>query len=411
MDDEPQAEAPKAEEAKPPRRRRAAKPQDEPKDGHETGETPEAPRADAAIQEAQEQAQGITLGADADLHERVSWLQAQVGRLARDGHADVYKDGKLQYSYDYVTESALMAMLRPLLAQAKVAAYTSWREPRMEGSLTTIGLDFTLHYRDQSFTMTCWGTGADRGDKGVYKAMTGCMRYLLWKWLLVPTGDEPDNDHQDARQPDHARAQPNDRQQQANGAQERQGAAQAAPLAERTRMQELLAELDAARTLMVADWERGMSERVFQEALDKVAASRNLARTPWRNLGGPDLVYWIGKLESRLEAFKAELATGKDEASQDAPPPLTPAQVAQQEAVPFGEPDAGASAFQPPRGAFDPDAPHGRDADGAPLDRDGLPIAQGPPPDWDAEHPYGGSPFPEDDVPPGAGGDPAESWR
>jgi len=38
------------------------------------------------------------------------------------------------------------------------------------------------------------GYGADTGDKGIYKAMTGAEKYFLMKTFLISTGDDPEAD-------------------------------------------------------------------------------------------------------------------------------------------------------------------------------------------------------------------------
>lgn len=38
------------------------------------------------------------------------------------------------------------------------------------------------------------GQGADSGDKGVYKAITGAIKYVFMKTFLIPTGDDPEED-------------------------------------------------------------------------------------------------------------------------------------------------------------------------------------------------------------------------
>jgi len=39
------------------------------------------------------------------------------------------------------------------------------------------------------------GEGYDSGDKGLYKAITGAVKYALMKFFLIPTGDDPEADH------------------------------------------------------------------------------------------------------------------------------------------------------------------------------------------------------------------------
>jgi hypothetical protein len=36
------------------------------------------------------------------------------------------------------------------------------------------------------------GDGADKGDKGIYKAITGAVKYVLIKNFMLPTGDDPE---------------------------------------------------------------------------------------------------------------------------------------------------------------------------------------------------------------------------
>jgi len=38
------------------------------------------------------------------------------------------------------------------------------------------------------------GSGTDTGDKGLYKAITGGIKYVLNTNFLIPTGDDPEND-------------------------------------------------------------------------------------------------------------------------------------------------------------------------------------------------------------------------
>lgn len=43
-------------------------------------------------------------------------------------------------------------------------------------------------------TVCAFGDAMDSGDKGYYKAMTGCQKYLWMKMLHLPTGDDPEAD-------------------------------------------------------------------------------------------------------------------------------------------------------------------------------------------------------------------------
>src|SRR5687768_13655749 len=126
------------------------------------------------------------------LARRVAWAQSQIGRVQRDGHAVIEKDGRTLYSYDYITEGVLMDAVRGYLSDVGVAVFVEFADVRREGSLTTVlgsavyACDGPGGYHEMRVGIA--GTGADQGDKGLYKAMTGAMRYHLWKSNLIPTG-------------------------------------------------------------------------------------------------------------------------------------------------------------------------------------------------------------------------------
>lgn len=47
---------------------------------------------------------------------------------------------------------------------------------------------------DVELSGTWFGSGTDTGDKGLYKAITGGIKYVLNTNFLVPTGDDPEKD-------------------------------------------------------------------------------------------------------------------------------------------------------------------------------------------------------------------------
>jgi len=47
---------------------------------------------------------------------------------------------------------------------------------------------------DHELNGTWFGSGTDTGDKGLYKAITGGIKYVLNTNFLIPTGDDPEND-------------------------------------------------------------------------------------------------------------------------------------------------------------------------------------------------------------------------
>lgn len=124
------------------------------------------------------------------------------------------------HNYDYATEADIVATVRQELADRDVMLIpgigTQTREPVGEKGefLTTLEMDFTFMDGESGETLTkAWrGAGSDKGDKGLYKAMTGAEKYFLLKTFLIPTGDDPERDSKDeskeAKRRDLATAKP-----------------------------------------------------------------------------------------------------------------------------------------------------------------------------------------------------------
>lgn len=117
----------------------------------------------------------------------------------------VQKDGRNEYfKYNYVTEAALTNEIRGKLADAGIFVFTSIsgqatiEVPAKNGVeyLTTVTTEHTFVDGETgaSFSVQSQGQGRDAGDKGVYKAITGAMKYFLYKNFMVPTGDDPEKD-------------------------------------------------------------------------------------------------------------------------------------------------------------------------------------------------------------------------
>jgi len=105
--------------------------------------------------------------------------------------------------YKFVQASAVADKVRSELAKLNVSMTPTLVEPMGFGqtpsgkqSLVTLRFTWTLTDGDTGETIT-WqsvGTGADSGDKAVYKAATGALKYALLTGFLIPTGDDPEAD-------------------------------------------------------------------------------------------------------------------------------------------------------------------------------------------------------------------------
>jgi hypothetical protein len=131
---------------------------------------------------------------------KLATIMGELGNIEKKGF------NKAQ-NYRFVRESDVVAALVPLLAKHHIYLHTTitshQRDPLYQTQsgmtmwITTVWVDGTWIDGDTGETLpvaTFVGTGADTGDKGVYKAMTGCEKYMLMKGFLISTGDDPESD-------------------------------------------------------------------------------------------------------------------------------------------------------------------------------------------------------------------------
>lgn len=136
---------------------------------------------------------------------KLAEVMAAIERVPKRGHNAFHK-------YDYATESDIVATVRQELAARHVMLFPAVTAERREpvgdkGSvLTTLTMVFRFVDGEtgESLEFPWLGSGTDKEDKGVYKAMTGGEKYFLLKTFLMPTGDDPE---QDDDKPQPARAQ------------------------------------------------------------------------------------------------------------------------------------------------------------------------------------------------------------
>lgn len=111
-------------------------------------------------------------------------------------------------SYKYVGEAQVTSQLRGLLLDRGVLFYPNHR---LAGELvvnekgrivTTIESLWTFTDGTDSILVQTIGQGADNGDKGAFKAMTGSKKYALLQALLIATGEDPEEVRSDESEPE-----------------------------------------------------------------------------------------------------------------------------------------------------------------------------------------------------------------
>ena len=116
------------------------------------------------------------------------------------------KDGTNSFQgYKYLSETQLTFKMKSLLDKHKVVfnfesevkscvPYTSSKGAN--NFLTTVKVTYRFIDVESGELLGGYvdGQGSDTGDKGVYKAITGAIKYVYMKTFNIPTGDDPEND-------------------------------------------------------------------------------------------------------------------------------------------------------------------------------------------------------------------------
>jgi hypothetical protein len=116
----------------------------------------------------------------------------------------VQKTGKNAFhGYKYAGEADLLDKLRPAMVEAGLMLLPSVKSvsPIDDHGNVLVQMEYTLIHKDGEVwpeKIGAAGMGNDRakngavGDKGVYKAITGANKYVLFKLFQIETGDDPE---------------------------------------------------------------------------------------------------------------------------------------------------------------------------------------------------------------------------
>lgn len=122
-------------------------------------------------------------------------VMQQVGYVQKTGENEFHH-------YSYATEADTIAALRPaMLKEGLVLTPSVFGAPHMDehGNIHIV-MAYTLWHAPSGEAITFYipAAGNDRsnkgtvGDKGIYKAMTGAMKYALRQAFMLETGDDPE---------------------------------------------------------------------------------------------------------------------------------------------------------------------------------------------------------------------------
>lgn len=113
----------------------------------------------------------------------------------------IEKKGKNTFhNYSYAMEVDFLEAVRPrltghgILMSMSVDSVEIMNKGEKGGMITTIKTTHTFIDSESGETLSFHGAGQgeDKGDKGIYKAQTGALKYALAKFFLISTGDDPE---------------------------------------------------------------------------------------------------------------------------------------------------------------------------------------------------------------------------
>ena len=129
------------------------------------------------------------------IHKKLLNIMSKIERVPKNGFNAFHK-------YKFVQDTDLTEYVRNFLVEEGVAVMPSIESqtvmPQGDNYLTLVdgSITFVDTEDGSSVVVKCQGQGQDKGDKGVYKAMTGFMKYGMMKVFMVPTGDDPEHDEE-----------------------------------------------------------------------------------------------------------------------------------------------------------------------------------------------------------------------
>ena len=125
----------------------------------------------------------------AKLAKKMAEVIKKSGKVKKEGHNDYQ-------NYSYATHADIVEELRKTIAEEGIFILPHPQEFSLDQTLTTIHMDFEIIDTETGYGITVnWiGQGMDKGDKGIYKAYTGALKYFLLDTFMISTGDDPEKE-------------------------------------------------------------------------------------------------------------------------------------------------------------------------------------------------------------------------
>jgi hypothetical protein len=135
-----------------------------------------------------------------NIHQRLAEVMKSVGYIQKD--KDIIKNGRVLYRV--VSHDTVIRETRPHFIEHGITVIPTITDHARQGANLTIAniqVEFVnIDNPEDKITVNYFGYGVDKSDKGPGKAISYAVRYAILKVLCLETGDDPENDTDDAKE-------------------------------------------------------------------------------------------------------------------------------------------------------------------------------------------------------------------
>lgn len=129
------------------------------------------------------------------IYKKILKIMKAINSIEKKGHNDYD-------NYSYATDADIKTAVRKELINNGLIFKHEILEEKTRGDIVMgkmnvlvrikVGYTFTDVDTGDTYEGFYYGHGTDKGDKGLYKAITGSIKYILTSTFLIPTGDDPE---------------------------------------------------------------------------------------------------------------------------------------------------------------------------------------------------------------------------
>ena len=130
------------------------------------------------------------------IYAKLAAAVGEVDRIAKDGT-------NAHFKYKYTSAEEVYRVVRGPLLKHGLVVIPQATGYEQDGQLGTVRLNLRIVDTEtgESIEAQWYGEGQDKGDKAVFKAITGGMKTWLRALFLLPADDDPEADPQTDRKP------------------------------------------------------------------------------------------------------------------------------------------------------------------------------------------------------------------